>query len=161
VHLDCLSPTPANHTEEGGFPPRAPAGLPVLRGVPGRAGPDSPCLSSGSYPAFSEGARKSIVFSQAAGESFTDVCINPHVPWLFPYEESEPEHTFFLAGWKAPEETLAVSSNGVPCQALGHTVQQPSSRGLCDPTPVGPTAALLHFTSFSLRAAFDVRIAGK
>lgn len=54
-----------------------------------------------------------------------------------------------------------MSSKGLPRQAFGHTAKQHSSRGLCDPTTVGPAAALPHFIPLLLRAAFDIRIAGK
>lgn len=39
--------------------------------------------------------------------------------------------------------------------------EQDSFHGLCDPTVVGPIAALLHFFSLLLLAAFDIRVGRK
>lgn len=115
------------------------------------------CLSSSSYPALCESIGKSIIFSQADGQSITDVYINRHVFYM---RRESLKHTF-LARQKVPEDTLAVPSNGLPHQTLRHTAKQCSSHGLCDSTTVGSTAALPYFISFLLSVAFDIRIAGK
>lgn len=46
--------------------------------------------------ALHESARKSILFSRAAGQSITDVCTTFMFSGFFSYEEGESEYTFFL-----------------------------------------------------------------
>lgn len=63
---------------------------------------------------------------------------------------------------EVPAETLAVQPVRHPGQAPGHTAERcVSLHGLRDPTTAGLTALLLHFISFLLCVALDIRIAGK
>lgn len=131
MHLDCLSSP--HHTVWGGFALHTPSRIACHLLCTWQSLARHPLPLQQLFPALHESARKSIIFSQAAGKSITDVCISFHVPWLFPFEESESEHTLFLARWKVPEKTLlchlmdstsSVHSHSKAVPPMAHAIPQ-------------------------------------
>lgn len=160
MHLDHLSSSHLEPFPMGRLHSAIQAGLPVFLCVPkeGLARHHLPLQQL--LPHFPESVRKSFLFSQAAGQSVTDICINFQVSCPFStWREWIWAH---LLPWWTDRVPVETDPGCAMEQSPTSSTWSHSKAGfLCDPTTVGLTAALLHFFSLLLHAAFDIRAAKK